>query len=168
MTAARVRLLAALVLFLGWLTWLGITVFTHRTNPPEIVSRSQMLAATTMIVADVTLGEDGLPSETVTVAFKVGTVIGPASGTVKVRNLKSAQSSLAEALKPGKHLLLLTGGENDTYEIAGWPRSAGVESRFPGEELTNDKKVRRPVVYPWAPAVEAQLKSLGFTVLTGY
>ena len=165
MTAARVRLLAALVLFLGWLTWLGITVFTHRTSPPEIVSRSQMLAATTMIVADVTVGEDGLPGDTVTVAFKLGMGLGPTSGTVKVRNLKSAQSSLAEALQPGRHLLLLIGGENETFDIAGWPRSAGVESRFPGEEVVVDKKVRnirRPVVYPWTSTVEAQLKSLGY------
>jgi hypothetical protein len=155
--------LAALVLFLGWMTWLGITVFTHRTHPPEIVSRSQILAATTMIVANVTVGEDGLPDETVTVAFKVGTGLGPASETVKVRNLKSAQSSLAEGLQAGKHLLLLTGGQNDLYELAGWPRSAGVESRYPSEELTNNKNVRRPVAYPWTPAVEAQLKSLGFS-----
>jgi hypothetical protein len=168
MTGAKVRLLAALVLFLGWLTWLGITVFTHRTTPPEIVSRSQMLAATTMIVADVTVGEDGLPGETVTVANKLGTGHGPASGTVKVRNLKSAQSSLSEAVKTGRYLLLLTGGENDIYEIAGWPRSSGVEARYPGEELMENKKVRRPVVYLWTTAVEAQLKSLGFKVLNSY
>jgi len=163
MTTARLRLMVALVLFLAWLTWLGITVLTHRAHPPEIVSRSQLLAATTLVVADLTLGDDGLPNESVTVAYKLGTSPGPTSGAIRVRNLKSAQSSLAETLQPGRHLLLLMGGENDIFEIAGWPRSAGVESRFPGEELMNDKKVRRPVVYPWTSGVEAQLKSLGYS-----
>ncbi len=163
MFAARVRLISALVLFLTWMTWLGITVFTHRTSPPDVLSRSQLLSASSLIVADVSLGEDGLPNETVAVVFKVGTGTAITRGSIRVRNLKSAQTTLAEKLEPGRHLLLLVGGENDLYDIAGWPRSAGVESRSPGEELMNDKKVRRPVVYPWTPSVEAQLKSLGYT-----
>jgi hypothetical protein len=166
MTAARLRLVAALVLFLGWMSWLGITVFAHRNQPPEIVSRSQLLNATTTVVAEVTIGEDGLPGESVSVVNRLGNSSAPMNSAIKVRNMKSAQTSLAEPLKAGKHLLLLTGGENDSYDIAGWPRSAGVEARTPGEEVRIDEKtkyIRRPVVYPWTPAVEAQLKSLGYT-----
>lgn len=167
MTAARIRLILAALAFFGWLTYLATAVIWHRTNPPTIVSRSQLIAATHVVLADVTLGNDGLPQPQVTIAREFNPTAEALTGTVTVTNLPSAQTPEGTALQAGQHLLLLVERSGITTEgkqfaIAGWPRSPAMPSRNPGDPIGENSRIRRPVVYPWNTTVEVQLTQLGY------
>jgi len=166
MTGARIRLIVAAILFLGWIGWLALAVIVHRTNPPEVVSRSQLTDAVWIVVADVTLGDDGLPDSKVSVVSTVSSREIEPTPTAFVHGLKAAQTPTAQPLASGRYLLPLVpsfkeAGNERAWEIAGWPRSPSVPARKPDQELDSGIRVRRPVVYPWNDAVQKQLRSVG-------
>jgi hypothetical protein len=145
MTGAKVRLLLAAALFLGWLGWLGYAALTKSRGP--VVSRAAAAAATHPVVARLTAGEEGEPVTKVEVV-KPLRADGPAAGTaVEVANLAAADGYTGA----GEYLLLLTEARGgDGYAVAGRQRSPGYEQVGGG----------RPVIYPWTPEVEAQARRL--------
>lgn len=153
MTAARVRLIAAAVLFAGWLGWLGAAVYQARyaPKPPVVVSRAQLTAATHLVVADVAAGEEGLPGAGVKVVQVLRGDGLQAGSAVEVMNLPTAKPpGPAPFPGPGTYLLPLV-GDGKTFRVAGLPRS-------PGYEATTEE---RPPIYPWDDDTRAQLRRLG-------
>ncbi len=150
MTFARIRLAVAALAFAGWLTWLALAVW--QKDAPDKVSRAQLTAADSLLVAEVTAGEDGLPQTKVKVVQRLAGT-GPKVGEdITVANLPSAVVPGKGFTGAGQYLLPLTGGDLGLYRVAGLPRS-------PGYEETNPKL---PSIYPWTAAVQAQLKSLKY------
>ena len=145
MTAARLRFAVALLLFLGWLGWLALAV-AKKGDP--VLSRAQLLSATHLVYAEVTLGEDGMPAPTARV---VEALRGAGLGlTVEVANLPSALPAGAKTFPgPGTYLLPLV-GDGKGYRVAGLPRSPGYEPAEPS----------RPVIYAATEATRAQVRKL--------
>lgn len=152
MTRARVLLVVAAVLFVGWLGWLFAAVYKARWagDTAPVISRAQLVAATHLLVADVTIGDDGVPQN----SAKVVEVVrgeGPTAGqTVMVRNLHNARPPGAKEFKSGPYLLAVV-GEGSNYAVAGLPRSPGYEATAPSIL----------VIYPWSDDMRAQLRGLG-------
>ena len=149
MTGARIRLVVAAALFLGWIGWLGYAVSQKGRSP--VLSRAQLTAATHLVVADVAADAEGLPAP----AVKVVEVLkgdGPAKGgTIEVMRLASAMPPGAAGFPgPGQYLLPLV-GDGKTYRVAGLPRSPGYEATTP----------ERPQIYVWDDETRAQLHGLG-------
>ena len=150
MTFARIRLAVAALTFAGWLGWLALAVW--QKDSPDKVSRAQLTAADSLLVAEVTAGEDGLPQPKVKVMQRLGGT-GPKVGEdITVANLPSAVVPGKGFTGGGQYLLPLTFGDLGLYRVAGLPRS-------PGYEETNPKL---PSIYPWTADVQAQLKSLKY------
>jgi len=108
--------------------------------------------ADSLLVVEVTAGEDGLPQPKVKVVQRLAGT-GPKVGEdITVTNLPSAVVPGKGFQRAGQYLLPLTGGDLGLYRVAGLPRS-------PGYEETNPKL---PSIYPWTADVQAQLKSLKY------
>jgi hypothetical protein len=153
MTRSRFLFVLSLAAFLGWLWWLGYAVYAARYAPdrPAILSRAQLTAATHLIVADVTVAEDGLPNPVVK-AVEVVQGNGVAAGTeVEVLNLPAAKPPGPGGFPGAGQYLLPVVGDGKTFRVAGLPRS-------PGYEPT---PVERPQIYPWTADTQAQLRGLG-------
>ncbi len=102
-----------------------------------------------MLVCDVTIGADGLPTvQTIVTEVLKGDGVKPGD-RVEVWNLPSALPVGNDSLPAGRYLLPLVGGGGG-YRVAGLPRSPGYE---PAQGT-------RPVVYRWTTGLEAQLRSL--------
>ena len=146
MTGARTRFALALALFLAWLSWLAVAYYEKGKHP--VLSRSQLLAATRLVVADITPGADGLP-QTLTV---VETIKGePVTGTLNVPNLSSALTPGAQAFAgAGRYLVPLVGDGRD-YRVADPAPSPG----YP------EQAAQRPRIYAWDEATRKQLAALG-------
>ncbi|CAN5253801.1 hypothetical protein BH11PLA2_BH11PLA2_30490 [soil metagenome] len=150
MTFARVRLIVALALFLGWLAWLGWAVSQKGTV--QIVSRAQLAAATHWVIVEVKAGEDGIPNSKVNVKQ---VVFGdPITGEIEVKNLPSSATPVpvkgdSRTPPPGEYLVALVKITDGLYRIAGLPRSPGYEAQFP----------ERAVIYPWTDDVKKQIES---------
>jgi len=155
MTLARVRLVVAAVLFVGWLAWLGYAV--SRKGTVQIVSRAQLTAATHLVVAEVAAGEDGQPLPRVRVVEVLQAPDGDRpAGELDVEKLPAAATPLPVAGEsrtppPGEYLLPLVKTDAGRFRIAGLPAS-------PGYAATN---FDRPRIYPWTPDVQAQLRKMG-------
>jgi hypothetical protein len=153
MTRARLFYIVALAAFLGWLGWLGYAVYAARYAPekPVVLSRAQLTAATHLIVADVTVAEDGLPAPVAKVVEVVkGNGVAPGAD-VEVLNLPSAKPPGAGGFPgPGRYLLPAV-GDGKTFRVAGLPRSPGFEPT----------PVERPPIYLWNDGTRAQLRGLG-------
>lgn len=155
MTFARLRLVAAALLFVGWLGWLGWAVWNKGTV--QIVSRAQLAAATHLVVARVSAGDDGQPSPRVTVTDVLQAPDGDRpAGELEVERLPAAVTPLPVAGEsrtppPGEYLLPLVKTDAGRYRLAGLPAS-------PGYAATNPE---RPRIYPWTADVQAQLRKLG-------
>lgn len=152
MSRARVLLILAAALFIGWLGWLGYAVYAARwvEDTAPVVSRAQLVAATHLIVGDVTIGPDGLPQTDVTVR-EVLHGDGPVTGqTAVVRNLNKSRPPGAKAFESGPYLLAVV-GEGSNFAVVGLPRSPGYEATVP--DLL--------VIYPWSDDLRAQLRGLG-------
>jgi hypothetical protein len=153
MTRARAFLLVTAVLFVAWLAWLGYAVYIARfsPDPPVVVSRAQLTAATHLVVADVAIDSQGYPAPGPRVV-EVLKGDGPAVGSaITVHRLGSAKPPGPGPFPgPGQYLLPLV-GDGSTFSIAGLPRSPGYE---PGS-------VERPAVYRWTEDTRAQLRGLG-------
>jgi hypothetical protein len=155
MSRARLLLVLALAAFVGWLGWLGYAVYAARYAPDKsaVLSRAQLTAATHLIVAEVTVAEDGLPAP----AAKVVEVLkgnGVAPGAeVEVLNLPAAKPPGPGGFPgPGVYLLpVVREGQTGPFRVAGLPRSPGYEPA----------PVERPPIYRWVDATRAQLRGLG-------
>lgn len=156
MNTARLRLIVAAALFLGWLGWLGYTTLAKNHGP--VVSKAQAAAATNPVIAEVSaVGGKPQPEVKVIEALKKDT--GPKAGDqVFVANL----AELHGFDGPGTYLLLLApepnarpvpagGKELQPYLVVGQQGSPGYES-LAGSGL--------PMIYRWTPQVEAQARKL--------
>ncbi len=149
MTGVRLRFAAAVALFLGWLGWLGVAVLEKGKHP--VVSRSQLTAATHVVVAEVTVGPDGLPAPTAKVVETLSGPALPAETVIEVLNLPSALPPGAGQFPgPGRYLVPVV-NDGPTYRVAGLPSSPGYDAATPA----------RPAVYVWDEATRAQLVGLG-------
>jgi hypothetical protein len=144
MSLARLRLVVAAVVFVGWMSWLGYAVTQRGTVP--LVSRAQVAGATQLVVATVEKGPDGLPLATATVTEVLRGNVAP--GAIEVLNLPSARPPGVESFpETGTYLLPLT-GDAKPFRVAGLPRSPGYENA----------SSERPAIYPWTDDVRKQLK----------
>lgn len=154
MSFARLRLGVALAAFVGWLAWLAVAVSYKGTV--QVVSRAQLLAATHVVVAEVTTADDGRPDAEVTITevLRAPADDKPA-GKVRVSGLPKAATPLPVAgdsrTPPAGTYLLPLVRAGDGYAVAGLPASPGLDARTPD----------RPVVYPWTDDVKAQLRAQG-------
>lgn len=173
MTGKKWFLAIAVVAFGGWIAYLGYAVAFHRLNPPDIVSRSQLVEGECVLVVEVTA--DGKPSPTAVVTHRL-TNLGPEpKATVTVINLPDATTPTNAPLTSGQYMLSLTAdGRADPstgpYRIAGWPRGIGQSTTLPGAEILDSegksfdppKFIRPPVAYPWSDSTQKQMKGLGY------
>jgi hypothetical protein len=142
MTGAKARLLAAALLFVGWLAYLGYAAVSKSRGP--VVSRAQAAAAAVVVFA--AIKGDNAPAGTAAVTANLKD--GPAVGTeLDVVNLADA-SGWAGA---GEYLLLLERtAAGDKFRVVGQQRS-------PGYELGG---VGKPTIYRRSADVEAQAAKL--------
>ena len=148
MSRARLRLVIAGTLFVSWLAWLGYAV-SQRNNAP-VVSRAQLTAATHLLVAEVSVGPDGLPTSTVKVIEVLRGENVDLTQPVEVLNLPSAMPPGANGFPGAGTYLLPVISDGRTFRVAGLPRSPGYEAVTPA----------RPTIYLWNDDIRAQLKGL--------
>ncbi len=192
MTGKKWLLAVAAAAFVGWIAYLGYAVFVHRFNPPDLVSRSQLVEAECVLVVEVTLA-DGKPNPTAEVTRRLSDV-GPEAGPVRVVNLPDATTPTNTPLAAGQYLLFLTADgiadpRTGPYRIAGWPRGLGEgPATQPGDTYPIDaekeqqrkalapfagsvvhlpdtkfvKVIRPPLAHPWSDSVQKQMKGLGY------
>jgi hypothetical protein len=154
MNFARVKLIIALVAFLGWLSYLGYAVWYNTFHKPTILSRAQLSEAVVLVTAEVTTDAEGLARQRVKVAQRLSKD-GPTTGEeITIENLPSAQPPGLPFPGAGVYLLPLVpqGAERTSFRLAGLPRSPG----YPAAQFV------RPVLYPWSEAVQIQLRNLGY------
>ncbi len=149
MSGARLRLILAALAFAGWLGWLGYAVL-QRNNAP-VLSRAQLTAATHLLVAEITVGEDGRPEPRVKVVEVLRGDNVDKANPLEVSHLESARPPGSDGLPSAGTYLLPVVRTGTGYRIAGLPRSPGYEAV--------DKPVL-PAIYPWNDATRAQLKAL--------
>lgn len=140
---ARLRLIVAAALFVGWLGWLGVTALT-KTRAPA-VSHAQAAGADAAVVVRLEAGEGDAPTTAATVEEPL-TASAP-TGTIIVTNLPKASGYTG----PGKYLLLLSKESPDgppLYRITGQQRS-------PGADIAD---VGPPRIYPWTDATAADIR----------
>lgn len=152
MTRARIQLVVAAALFVGWVSWLGYAV--SQKGRTAVLSRAQLTAATHLIVADVVLGSDGLPASKVKIVQVLRGDGAKAGDEAEVLNLPTAlPPSEKEFLGSGTYLLAVV-GDGKTYNLAALPQS-------PGYDATTYGSKSRPPVYLWTDDTRLQLKGLG-------
>ena len=153
MKVARIRLAIATLLIAAWLGYLGFLVLYERD--PVIVSRSQVMASTQFVVANVTVDPDtGLPNRSVTVVEDLRPLKESLTGkSITVWNIKDARVAGTKDgfREQGPYLLMLTKNNTDGYDLTPPPRSPG-----------NDSPIRpKPWAYYWtAPGVQKQFDEL--------
>lgn len=143
MFVARLRFAVALVIFLGWLTWLALAVAKKGDTYP--VSRAQIANATHLVAARLTLGDDGLPAEATVVESLRGDLTADAKPMIL--NLSNAVVAGGTAPKSGEIYLLALQHDGKTYRIIGLPRSPGTDPADPP----------RPLIYPWDDGTRGQV-----------
>jgi hypothetical protein len=138
------RLLGAVVLFAGWVGYLGYLAATTRN--PVVVSRPQLLVSNLDVVAHVE-SVDGEPK------VAIEEVLWPRdadSQKLVGASLDIVNLADSEGWKgAGSYILPLTRGPKDTYRITAIPRSPGYERQG---------FVTR--IYPATPATRAQLNEI--------
>jgi hypothetical protein len=151
MRPARIRLLVAGALLVGWLAWLGYLAAT-KTNP-VVVSRSQVMAATHFVLANVTRDpETGQPGRQVTVVrdLRPGANPIPAGQVITVQNIRDARIAGGKDgfQDPGPYLLPLT-------------TTDGVFVLTPPPWAPGTPQTLRPWAYVWGAAgVQEQFETL--------
>src|SRR5262245_40926383 len=149
------RAVVPLALLLGWLSWLGYLAAT-KTNP-VVVSRSQVMASTHFVLAEVTTDSStGQPSKQVTVKEDLRPLGETLHDMIVVHNIKEARiagESDASRFGSGPYLLMLTRlPDGDGYELTPPPRA-------PGDDRALGRP--RPWAYRWNDAgVQSQFDSL--------
>ena len=155
MNGAKLRLIVAAALFLGWLSWLGYSALVKNRGP--VVSRVQAAAAAHAVVGELTAGADGKPAPEVKIveSFTEG---GPAAGS-EIYVVNGAEAKGFDG--PGQYLLLLSanstargipinGKEVALYSLVGLQRSPGYELAGTGN----------PTIYKLTPEVRTQAEKL--------
>lgn len=151
----RWRLILAAAALGGWLSYLGYAALTKSHGP--MVSHIQAAAAKYAVVADVSAGAEGKPSQFVVVAESLGDDVHPPGSRQFVTNISEAQGYDG----PGRYLLLLNedpvvmmlddgGGKVRPHTIVGQQRS-------PGNDLAG---VGKPLIYRWNDDVRKQVEKL--------
>jgi len=149
MRGARIRLIVAAALFLGWMVWLALAVADKGTVVP--LSRAQLAEATVLVTAEVSAVE-GKPGTRVKVLMRLSAT-GPAEGTeIDIDNLPKATVPGRNFPGEGIYLLPLVPRDGSGFGIAGLPRSPGYEAVTPAH----------PAIYPWSEATQSQLRALGY------
>ena len=153
MNLAKLRLVAAAALFVGWLAWLGYTALAKNRGP--VVSHVQVAAASHAVVVEVKAGADGKPAPDVKVteSLKPGS---PAAGSeIYILNLADAKGFEG----PGEYLLLLGESQREMpfngknlpmHSVIGMQRSPGYEP----------SPVGGPLIYRMSDGVRGQLQKL--------
>jgi hypothetical protein len=148
MTAARLRLLIAFLLFAGWVGWLAIQSLTEVKAP--VLWRAQLLVSALDVIGTVKAEADGRPSTTV----NVQEVHWPTDGSglkpgdlIQVTNLADSTGFVV----PGLYILPLVAGDKaGEYRIAGLPPSPGFDS-FGHSPF---------FIYPLSPQTRRQLDAI--------
>jgi hypothetical protein len=153
MKVARIRLGIAMLLLLGWLGYLGFLVLFERD--PIVVSRSQVMASTQFVLANVTVDPtDGLPTKSVSVVEDLRPMGKSLTNqAITIWNIKDARvAGSSDGFRgKGPFLLMLTKSGTDGFELTPPPRSTG------GDTLVHPK----PWAYRWdAPGVKEQFEEL--------
>ena len=153
MTGARLRLLIAFIAFFGWISWLTVAVWNNGKVP--VISRAQLTAASNLVVADVALDSQNLPTESVTITHVISGTDVKVGEKVTLNNL-SKSISAGNYVTPiaGTYLIPIAKTSDRSWKVAGLPPS-------PGFNMTDPD---RPVIYPWNDDVRKQLTVLGFTI----
>jgi hypothetical protein len=155
MFSKRMRLFAAIVLFVGWMSFLGYAALTKSHSP--VVSHVQAAAATLAVVAEVEANQEGKPVMQAKVIESL-TPGGPQPGTeLHVLNLPDTRGFDGT----GQYLLLL---KHDSFfaQNIGNPQDplpfvVVGQQRSPGNDLTG---VGRSAIYRWNDDVRKQFEVL--------
>jgi hypothetical protein len=146
MKFARFRLILAIALFVGWLGWLGYLALGHAKA--LVISRSQLLVATSVVKAEIAIKPGSVPYVDVTESF--GTQPVPL-GHIIVDNIREVRLAGGKLLidlpigSEGTYVLLLeqTGPKN--YRVVGASGGLGSNS---GQHF---------LIYAWSSEVERQV-----------
>jgi hypothetical protein len=160
MQAARIRLLIAVLLFVGWLGWLG---YLAATSGDEIVlSRPQLLVASAQVIAELApQASDPVPSPSVTIT-EVVWATGQAKQlevgeTITITNLERCGPAQGWSGR-GRYILPLSKTARG-YAITPIPPSPGYLA-FPSPGSRYDPRLR---IYPATPHTERQLQAINET-----
>lgn len=158
MTAAKIRLAVAAVLFVGWMSWLGYLAAT--SGDAIVLSRPQLLVSSAHITAKLTAAQDSAtPSTAVTVQkihWAPGTHDNLKEGAeLTISNLESC--GRAQGWQgSGLYILPLLRTENGSYVITPTPPSPGYIA-LPDPRNTHDPRLR---IYPETPHTLRQLEKI--------
>ena len=141
MKKSPIALAVSLVLFVGWISYLGVTALRNRR--PVVVSAAQLLVSDYDVEADLEAEDDGKPREQVQVRKVLfsGDDNKPA-GAIKVSNLRGVEGFGG----PGAYLVPLV-RKGEQYEVAGQPLDPG----FPFF-----RELPKPRIYPLTDEVRRQ------------
>lgn len=151
MNRPQLRFGIALVLLVGWLGYLGWLALGH--GSPMIVSRTQLMNAPWWVVVEIELDTEGKPKTTVQIDH---VAVGPElpESSLVVANLTKAHLPPNKPITgPGKYLVLLT---HDPLRREQGKAYAVASTRYGGYDDA-------PLIYPWTPEVERQVKELAPT-----
>lgn len=151
----RMRLVVAIVLFVGWLGFLGYAALTKNRGP--VVSHAQAAAATVAVVAEVEADQEGKPVMRTKVVESL-VPDGPQPGTeILVMNLPEVRGFEGA----GQYLLLLRPDSFFPPNMGGAQEASPFvvvgQLRSPGNDLTG---VGKPAIYRWSEEVRKQYEVL--------
>jgi hypothetical protein len=136
MNKAKVCFGLALLVFVGWIGWLVALAAT--TLQQVVLSRPQFLVSNLDLIAEVDGLKDTPPQVTVhEVLWPAGQL--PKDAKIIVTNLPECEGWKG----PGRYLLPLMKGSNDTYKVVPTPRSPGF-------------MLGTPRIYPSTPEIRKQ------------
>lgn len=141
-------LLVAIVLFLGWISWLAVLVATGR--PPIVLSHPQMLAAVVDVVAHVEALDQ--PVRVQAVLWPENFEPGDGLEVGKELTVVNLEYCTAHWSGPGDYLLPLRKTEDGKWVVAPTAPSPG----YPPPEGGERKRVGLPRIYPDTPSVRQQ------------
>jgi hypothetical protein len=142
MKVARIRLVIAAVLMLGWLGYLGYLALWH--SKPIVVSRSQLLNATHYVKAEVTTDAANKPVSPVQVIESFG---GNriADKTIELTNIADVRLPDQKPLTAGTYFFPLVSAGPGRYRVV--------------SAFSSDSQVKL-IAYPWTAEVEGQVREL--------
>jgi hypothetical protein len=134
-------LAVAVLLFGGWVTYLGVTALHNKQ--PTVVSRAQLALSQYDVEADLSAGPQGLSKQVSVKSVRWAADGMKPSGEITVWNLPSAQGYLG----PGTYLLPLI-RQGREYELAGVPNKL--------DPTRQTDATIPPRIYPDSPEVWRQ------------
>jgi hypothetical protein len=148
MTAARLRLLIAFLVFGAWVAWLGFQSLTETKDP--VLSRAQLLVSKIDVIGTVKSDPDGKPSPLVVIQEvhmpREGSGLKP-SDSITVADLPESTGFV----QSGLYILPLIPGEKaGDYRVAGLPPSPGFDTFGHSPRF----------IYPLTPGTRRQLDSI--------